>query len=83
VTIKSIQDARYRTTIHVLRESRLSSRLSQSDLAALLGRSQQFVSKYESFERRLDVIEYTDVAKALAIDWLTELGRVAKMPKET
>jgi transcriptional regulator with XRE-family HTH domain len=69
LAIKSVQDARYRAAIEALREARLSNPLTQIELAAALGRSQQFVSKYESFERRLDVIEFIDIAVALGVDW--------------
>lgn len=69
MAIKSVQDARYRATIEALREARLATPLTQIELAAALGRSQQFVSKYESFERRLDVIEFIDIAIALGVDW--------------
>ncbi|MER9508809.1 transcriptional regulator [Mesorhizobium sp. M0579] len=34
----------------------------------MLGRPQSFVAKYEGGERRLDVIEFLDVAEALGID---------------
>lgn len=30
-----------------------------------MGQHQQFVSRYETGERRLDVVEFADVAKAL------------------
>lgn len=35
-----------------------------------VGKRQQFVSKYESGERRLDVVEFVDAARALRIDWV-------------
>jgi transcriptional regulator with XRE-family HTH domain len=42
--------------------------LSQRDLAKKLKRIHTFVSKYERGERRLDVIEFLDIAKALGAD---------------
>ena len=41
--------------------------LSQTELAVKLGKRQQFVSKYESGERRLDFVEVLDVAKILGL----------------
>lgn len=42
--------------------------ITQFELAARLNRPQSYVSKFERGERRLDVIEFGDVAKALGID---------------
>lgn len=66
---KGIHDERYRAIIEALRDERVRQSLSQSALAARLGRRQQFVSKYEVGERRLDMVEYVDVARSLDIDW--------------
>lgn len=52
----------------MLRAARGRASLTQEDLARRLGRRQQFVSKYESGERRLDFIEVLDVARALGLD---------------
>jgi transcriptional regulator with XRE-family HTH domain len=49
----------------LLRSLRLEAGMRQSDLAARLGRPQSFVSKYESGERRLDLIELRDVCRGL------------------
>ncbi len=42
--------------------------LTQSDVASALDKPQSFVSKYERGERRLDVVEFLEVADTLAID---------------
>ena len=49
-------------------DARHNTGLTQTALARKLGRPQSFVSKYETGERRLDVIEFLEVAEALAID---------------
>ena len=41
--------------------------MTQVELADLLGRPQSFVSKYERGERRLDVVEFLEIADALGI----------------
>ena len=64
---RAIEDRRYRDAINALRAARTRSHLTQAQLAAKLGKRQQFVSKYESGERRLDVIEFMDVANALGL----------------
>ena len=42
---------------------RAATRRDQSDLANRLGKRQQYVSKYESRERRLDVVEFVEAPK--------------------
>jgi transcriptional regulator with XRE-family HTH domain len=48
--------------------ARKKARVTQSELAADLGRPQSFVAKYESRERRLDVAEYLGIARKLGAD---------------
>lgn len=49
-------------------KARNAQGISQALLADKLGWIQTAVSKYERGERRLDVIEFLDVADALGID---------------
>ena len=58
----------YRKLRGLLVEARRSAGLTQADLASRLQRPQSFVSKYERGERRLDVVEFGEVAKALSVD---------------
>jgi len=51
----------------LLRELRQNANLTQGEVAARLERPQSFVSKYESGERRLDILELWDVCQALEI----------------
>jgi transcriptional regulator with XRE-family HTH domain len=46
-----------------LRDARLQAGLTQADVAARLQRPQSFISKCESGERRIDVIELDELAK--------------------
>ena len=52
----------------LLADARRGACLTQMALANKLGRPQSFVSKFERGERRLDVIEFLDVARALRVD---------------
>jgi transcriptional regulator with XRE-family HTH domain len=65
---KGFQDRRYRQLVEVLVDQRRKLNLSQAALAQRLGKHQQFVSRYETGERRLDVVEFHDVAVALGLD---------------
>ncbi len=46
-----------------MREARLQARLTQADVARAFRRPQSFVSKCESGERRIDVIELEEFAR--------------------
>ncbi len=51
----------------LLRQIRTEAGLRQVDLARRLRQPQSFVSKYESGERRLDLLELQQVCSALGI----------------
>lgn len=57
-----------------LRQIRIEANLTQADLARILGQHQSYVSKYESGERRLDLIELRQICQAVGIS-LSELVR--------
>lgn len=59
---------RYKQFRRLLKDARKEAGLTQAQVAGLLGRNQSFVAKYENGERRLDVIEFLDVAAALKLD---------------
>ena len=52
---------------NALIEARHQQGLTQVEVANRLGKPQSFVSKYESGERRLDVIEFVQVCKTLNV----------------
>lgn len=51
-----------------MRKKRIEAKLTQKTLAARLERPQSFVAKYEGGERRLDLLEFIDVADAIGFD---------------
>lgn len=53
----------YRLFLERLRAARCEARLTQVEVARKLSRPQSFVSKCESGERRVDIIELTDFAR--------------------
>ncbi len=65
---KSVFTDSYRQLLTILIDARKAKNLTQQVLAEHLGKPQSYVSKYESAERRLDVIEFLDVTKAIGID---------------
>ena len=52
----------------VLVASRRDADLTQAQLAERLGKPASFIAKIEIGERRLDVVEFTAIAKALKVD---------------
>jgi transcriptional regulator with XRE-family HTH domain len=65
---KSIYSQRQATLCRLLVEARKERGMTQSELAKALRRNQSFVAKYEGGERRLDVIEFIEVALAIGVD---------------
>jgi len=64
---KSIYSPEQSELLKLLREKRKAAGLSQTELALRLGRSQSFVSKYESGELRLDLVELSLICRALGL----------------
>jgi transcriptional regulator with XRE-family HTH domain len=60
-----------------LLEARRTSGLTQAEIAGRLDRPQSFVSKYETGERTLDVLEFLDVCNALGADPHELISRLA------
>jgi transcriptional regulator with XRE-family HTH domain len=73
---KGIHNERYARLMAKLAGARRDAGLSQAEVAERLGHRQQYVSKYESGERRLDVIEFLDAAEALGLDGISMLQQL-------
>lgn len=65
-----------------LKQIRLDAQLTQADLAKRLGKPQSYVSKYESGERRLDIIEIQEVCLAAGEPLLRFVDALEKKFKE-
>jgi transcriptional regulator with XRE-family HTH domain len=65
---KSVFTKRYKTLLSQLISARQDKGLSQRTLSEILKKAPTYVSKYERGERRLDVIEFLDIAKVLEAD---------------
>jgi transcriptional regulator with XRE-family HTH domain len=65
---KSLKSAEYERLIEILVAVRHSSGVRQQALAKKLGRPQSFIAKYEGGERRIDVVEFIAIARALGAD---------------
>jgi len=67
----------------VHKRARKAAGMTQQQVATRLGEHQSFVSRYEPEERRLDVIEYLEVAKALSVRPTGRLGNFLRMLERT
>lgn len=65
---KSLKSPEYARLIAALVAVRKSAGVRQQALAKKLGRPQSFIAKYEGGERRIDVIEFVAIARALGAD---------------
>lgn len=55
--------------MRMLADAREAAGLTQAELAALIGEKQNFISKYERGERRLDFLEVIAIAKPMKFDF--------------
>ena len=65
---KSIYTQQHKRLCELLIEARKKASLTQTQIAERLGKPQSFVAKYEGGERRLDVVEFLAVTRAIGID---------------
>lgn len=65
--MRTANDPYYLEFITHLRKARLNKGWSQATLAAQLGKPQSYVSKIETCERRVDLVEAARIAMALDV----------------
>ena len=73
---KNIRLNQQKKLLVLLRGARVEAGLTQSELASRLAKDQTFVSKYESGERRLDILELREVCQAAGIDFVTFIRKL-------
>jgi transcriptional regulator with XRE-family HTH domain len=65
---KSLRSPEYARLVAALVAARKDADVRQQALAKRLGRPQSFVAKYEGGERRIDVVEFVTIVRALGAD---------------
>ena len=63
-----LHDPRYRRLIELLVAARKSKGLTQRELAALSGRTQQYIGRYEKCDREIGIFAILDMAAVLEVD---------------
>ena len=76
---KSLHTPGYDLILTLLRETRVAAGLTQTELAARLRRPQNYVSKCELGERRIDVLEWLEFLTACESRPTTFLRRMRKV----
>jgi ribosome-binding protein aMBF1 (putative translation factor) len=66
--VSSIRTKRHKHLIELVTAERKNAGIRQVQLAKKLKRSQTWIARLESGERRLDVIELIDLAEAIGFD---------------
>lgn len=74
--MKSIYSREYEAVISALVDARKAAEVTQVQLAEKLGKPQSYVSKIENRERRLDIVEFFHICRAIGADGV-EVLRVA------
>jgi transcriptional regulator with XRE-family HTH domain len=69
-------DLRYERLQKALIEARQSANLTQTEVSVRLNKPQSFVSKYESGERRLDIIELIEICNVLSVNICAIIERI-------
>lgn len=77
----SLGSPRYNAFIKLMIEARQDADLTQQQVADQLGKPQSYIAKYERGERRLDIIEFLDLADVLNIDVNKALKQLKALPK--
>lgn len=75
---RSLHSPLYQDLRQLLVQARAAAGLTQVELASRLERPQSFVSKFETAERRLDVIEFIEVCRALGVSPSKLLRKLAE-----
>jgi transcriptional regulator with XRE-family HTH domain len=76
---KTLGSKRHKALIDLLIERREAAGMTQADLANRLGEYQSFVARLESGQRRIDVVEFLDIAEALGFDPTKAIATLKKM----
>ncbi len=61
-------DREYREIVALLQTHRRTVGMSQWDLARAIGTDQSQISKLERSERRMDIVDYVRICRAIGID---------------
>jgi transcriptional regulator with XRE-family HTH domain len=76
--LKHLRSVRHRALIATIVQARKTAGLTQRQLAVRLKRSNSFVWKIEAGERRVEVLEFIEIARCLDQDPVHMFARVLR-----
>lgn len=80
---KSVFSGAHRHVVDALVEARRRSGLTQAEVAQRIGRDQSFISLIENSQRRVDVLEFFALARAMGADPIAMLKEIhRKLPAD-
>lgn len=75
---KSVHTKNYTRFLELLITARKDADVTQDEVARRLNRPQSFVSKYENGERRVDIIEFIEIAEAIGFDPIAFIRKIIR-----
>ena len=72
----------YRAAVATLRAAREAQKLSQREVARRLGKPVSFLNKIELLERRIDILEFVQVCRALGIQPGEMMAQIAASTRQ-
>ncbi len=74
---KTIFTGENKVVVDALREARLAAGLTQAELGGRIGKDQSHISLIEGSQRRLDLLEFRELARALGSDPVELFARIS------
>jgi transcriptional regulator with XRE-family HTH domain len=79
---RTLGSSRHRALIALVIKERKAAHLTQVQVAKRLRRYQSYVTLLETGQRRLDVVEFMDLADAIGFDAEAAIRALYKIPKK-
>lgn len=79
---RTLGSSRHKALIEFIIKERNDADLTQVQVAKRLKRYQSYVTLIETGQRRIDVVEFMDIADAIGFDAPAAIKRLYKIPKK-
>ena len=66
--MKSTYTEAYQLLLSSIEKARKESKMTQAEVANKLGQYQSYIAKIENGERRIDLIEFLEIARLISLD---------------